>query len=204
MGLYRCLPYLVQSGMGAGKTLTELESERSSVIGARCWLAVSTSSRPSPHFLSVVSAQRPSRKANAQVYKSEFEMAFNLGRPGLFSAEDTIRHGREFLLHPLTNAADARLVAVCELLTLRMPMHQPFSLWPSMARIPDLDARIADANAQFVAWFAHWDEWFGESARSACSRLLIPGSIGSLPVDGNLADIRPPRRTPYQLLTRES
>lgn len=97
------------------------------------------------------------------MYKSEFEMAFNLGRPGLFSAEDTIRHGRAFLLHPLTNAADARLVAVCELLTLRMPMHQPFSLWPSTARIPDLDARIAEANAEFDAWFRHWDEWFGES-----------------------------------------
>lgn len=99
------------------------------------------------------------------MYKSEFEMAFNLGRPGLFSAEDTIRHGRAFLLHPLTNAADARLVAVCELLTLRMPMHQPFSLWPSTARIPDLDARIADANAEFDAWFAHWDEWFGEAGQ---------------------------------------
>lgn len=91
-------------------------------------------------------------------------MAFNLGRPGLFSAEDTIRHGRAFLLHPLTNSADARLVAVCELLTLRMPMHQPFSLWPSTARIPDLDARIAEANAEFDTWFKHWDEWFGEFA----------------------------------------
>lgn len=40
MGLYRCLPYLVQSGMGVGKSSSELESERSSVIGARCWLAV--------------------------------------------------------------------------------------------------------------------------------------------------------------------
>lgn len=43
MGLYRCLPYLVQSGMGAGKSAAELENERQSVIGARCWLAVSLS-----------------------------------------------------------------------------------------------------------------------------------------------------------------
>lgn len=49
MGLYRCLPYLVQSGMGAGKTASELESERSSVIGARCWLAVSTASMYPTH-----------------------------------------------------------------------------------------------------------------------------------------------------------
>lgn len=41
MGLYRCLPYLMQSGMGAGKSAAELENERQSVIGARCWLAVS-------------------------------------------------------------------------------------------------------------------------------------------------------------------
>lgn len=88
-------------------------------------------------------------------------MAFNLGRPGLFSAEDTIRSGREFLRHPLTNLADARLVAVCELLTLRMPMHQPFSLCPSTARVVDLDERIADANDRFDMWYAHWDEWYG-------------------------------------------
>jgi hypothetical protein len=40
MGLYRCLPYLSQTGMGAGKSAAELADERPLVVGARLWLAV--------------------------------------------------------------------------------------------------------------------------------------------------------------------
>ena len=40
MGLYRCLGYLVQTGMGAGKSAEQLEAERYLVVGARVWLAV--------------------------------------------------------------------------------------------------------------------------------------------------------------------
>jgi hypothetical protein len=41
MGLYRCLPYLAETGMGAGKDVQALEEERSLVVGARVWIAVS-------------------------------------------------------------------------------------------------------------------------------------------------------------------
>lgn len=105
-------------------------------------------------------------------------MAFNLGRPALFAAEDTIKHCRWFLEHPLSIQSDVRLVSTCELLTLRsgspvprvthlthsVPMHQPFSIWPSATRIPDIDDRIQEANDSFVTWFKHWDEHFSESA----------------------------------------
>jgi hypothetical protein len=40
MGLYRCLPQLVKTGMGAYKSPTDLEKDRPLVIGARVWLAV--------------------------------------------------------------------------------------------------------------------------------------------------------------------
>lgn len=40
MGLYRCLPYLAQTGMGAGKDAQGLEEERGLVVGARVWIAV--------------------------------------------------------------------------------------------------------------------------------------------------------------------
>lgn len=40
MGLWRCLPYLVQTGMGAGKTEEELAEERPLVVGARVWLTI--------------------------------------------------------------------------------------------------------------------------------------------------------------------
>lgn len=41
MGLYRCIPFLLETGMGIGKTEAELQEERPLVVGARCWLAVS-------------------------------------------------------------------------------------------------------------------------------------------------------------------
>lgn len=40
MCLWRCLPWLALTGMGAGKTPEELKEERSLVIGARIWLTV--------------------------------------------------------------------------------------------------------------------------------------------------------------------
>lgn len=40
MGLYRCLPQLVKTGMGAYKSPADLEKDRPLVIGARVWLAV--------------------------------------------------------------------------------------------------------------------------------------------------------------------
>jgi hypothetical protein len=41
MGLYRCLPYLIRTGMGRGKHAAQLEKERPVVVGARVWMAVS-------------------------------------------------------------------------------------------------------------------------------------------------------------------
>lgn len=89
-------------------------------------------------------------------------MAFNLGRPALFSAEDTIKHCREFLSHPLAIQTDSRLVAACELLTLRMPLHQPFSIWPSAMRVPNLDEMIQEATEAYATWFKYWEEYYEE------------------------------------------
>jgi hypothetical protein len=41
MGLYRCLPLLVQGGMGKGKTKEGLRQEWGLVVGTRVWLTVS-------------------------------------------------------------------------------------------------------------------------------------------------------------------
>ncbi len=98
-------------------------------------------------------------------------MAFNLGRPALFAAEDTITHARRFLEHPLAIRTDSRLVATCQLLTHRLPLHQPFSIWPAATRIPDLDGRIESANAAYVAWFNEWDAYYeGREPKSSFLR----------------------------------
>lgn len=44
MGLYRCLPLLVQGGMGRGKSSVELQEEYPLVVGTRVWLTVSRNS----------------------------------------------------------------------------------------------------------------------------------------------------------------
>ncbi|KAL7424794.1 hypothetical protein Q5752_000478 [Cryptotrichosporon argae] len=144
MGLYRCLPYLAQTGMGAGKPAAELEDERPLVVGARLWLAL---------------------------YKTEYEMAYNLGRPALFSANETISKSRYFLEHPLSRQNDSRLVATCELLTLRASMHQPFSIWPAATRIADLDAKIRRADETYDEWLAHWESFYEKQGVPASSFL---------------------------------
>lgn len=55
-------------------------------------------------------------------------MAFNLGRPALFAAEDTIKYARKFLDHPLCIRTDSRLVATCQLLTHR---RKSKLMWPT-------------------------------------------------------------------------
>ena len=40
MGLYRCLPYLAQSGMGQNKTVDQIRADYPMVVGARVWLQV--------------------------------------------------------------------------------------------------------------------------------------------------------------------
>lgn len=45
MGLYRCLPLLVQGGMGRGKSPTQLREEYPLVVGTRVWLTVSSPQR---------------------------------------------------------------------------------------------------------------------------------------------------------------
>jgi hypothetical protein len=96
MGLYRCLPYLVETGMGHGKTPDELEAERNMVIGARVWIAL---------------------------HKLTFEMAYNHGRPlQMTDDHDTMALARKLLSHPLSRISDSRLVASSELLALRGEM----------------------------------------------------------------------------------
>jgi hypothetical protein len=102
-------------------------------------------------------------------------MAFNLGRPALFAAEETIRFAREFLEHPLAIATDSRLVAACELLTHRcayydlrgekyltqllVPLHQPFAILPNTSSITDLDEKLKQFEAKHQEWYRHWDAY---------------------------------------------
>nr|XP_031860933.1 uncharacterized protein CI109_003660 [Kwoniella shandongensis]KAA5528005.1 hypothetical protein CI109_003660 [Kwoniella shandongensis] len=137
LGLYKCLPYLIESDMGAGKTPEEIEMERPVVVGARVWLTL---------------------------FKLEYEMSFAYGRPGLFSQENITKNARQLLRHPLSLPTDARLVASCESLAWRMPLHQPIALAPSNSLLtftfPDLDDKLRDLNRNLNEWYEYWDDYF--------------------------------------------
>lgn len=89
-------------------------------------------------------------------------MSFNLGRPALFAAEDTLSDCRRLLEHPLAIPTDSRLVAACELLTLRLSIHRLFSIWAPTATVPNLDERIEESNATYSDWFKYWDQYYSE------------------------------------------
>ncbi|CAD6587362.1 MAG: hypothetical protein TREMPRED_004729 [Tremellales sp. Tagirdzhanova-0007] len=162
MGLYRCLGYLLQTNMGIGKSAEQLEAERYLVVGARVWLAI---------------------------YKMEYEMSYNFGRPAFFAGQESIAHCRRLLDHPLAVKTDSRLVAACELLTLRGELHyfssasfpdrlpvgiqQPFSIWPTVD-IPNLDEKIKQANIAYEAWERDWDEYYVITQR--CHAILTTNS----------------------------
>ncbi|GMK58668.1 hypothetical protein CspeluHIS016_0601100 [Cutaneotrichosporon spelunceum] len=133
MGLYRCLPHLVRTGMGAGATGTGgLEAERPLVVGARVWLAVC---------------------------KAEYEMAFNQGRPLLIGEESSVALARRLLDHPLSTREDSRLVAACELLAGRQRSHLAWSGTPGVS-LEAAAAEIAADNAFFDAWHADWMAYY--------------------------------------------
>ena len=124
MALYRCLPLLAQSGMGSGKKGVQLKEDFHLVVGARIWLTVSSSFSlrgfAGIELRRVFSCTRWSLSASLDERSLLMgRMAFNLGRPTLFAGEESIRHSRAFLSHPLSVQNDSRLVAICELLTVR-------------------------------------------------------------------------------------
>ncbi|KAK8866058.1 hypothetical protein IAR55_001209 [Kwoniella newhampshirensis] len=139
LGLYKCLPYLLESGMGVGKTPEEIENERPVVVGARVWLTL---------------------------FKLEYEMSFAYGRPGLFSSESTIKNARKLLKHPLSLPTDARLVSSCESLAWRMPLHQPVALAPSNSMntfsLPDMDDKLRQVNRNLNECYEYWDDYFAQ------------------------------------------
>ncbi|EIW72511.1 hypothetical protein TREMEDRAFT_41800 [Tremella mesenterica DSM 1558] len=157
MGLYRCLPYLAQNGMGAGKTPDQIREDYPLVVGARMWLAVSR-------------------------MKLTSRMAFNMGRPALFAGEETIRHSRQFLEHPLSISTDARLVSSSELLTLRLPLHQPYSILPASASMPGLDEKLIESRRKVDEWYTYWEQYFVERGVPATDLLrenIVTGRCGT-------------------------
>ncbi|WVF70335.1 hypothetical protein IAT40_005125 [Kwoniella sp. CBS 6097] len=157
LGLHKCLPSLVESGMGSGKADKDIEGDRPMVAGARVWLTLS---------------------------KMEYETSFAYGQPGLFCAEVLLRDMRELLRHPLSLPTDARLVSSCESLLMRVPLHQPFALAPNNAAqpFPGMDAKLREVNRAILEWYEYWDAYYarnGVPKEHFLRETMITGAAGS-------------------------
>jgi hypothetical protein len=106
MGINRSFIHLLRTGMGAKKSVEELEDERYLVVNSRVWFSVYQT-------LSV------SRLLTPQLYRLEHQMSYGLGRPAIIGEDETIHNCRRFLEHPLSLASDVRLVLSTELLAIR-------------------------------------------------------------------------------------
>ncbi|KAL1410526.1 hypothetical protein Q8F55_004539 [Vanrija albida] len=132
-GLYRCLPHLVSTGMGSRCVYAaDLDKDRPYLVGARVWLAI---------------------------LKSEYEMAFNHGRPLLVGDDPSIGLGRRLLDHPLALQTDSRLVAQCELIAGRQRRHLSFQD-PPQTTMAQTVAEIQKENEFFDSWFADWNSYY--------------------------------------------
>lgn len=155
MGLYRCLPYLAQSGMGQNKPVDQIRADYPMVVGARVWL---------------------------QLFRMDLEMAFNFGRPAFITGEITIRYARQFLEHPLSIPADARLSSSVELFTFRTGLYQPFSILPPSLALPDLDEKLMQARVLTNQWFTYWDQYLRDRGIPPTDLLrenLVTGRAGA-------------------------
>jgi hypothetical protein len=54
-------------------------------------------------------------------------MCINYGRPILCEGDESVKLGRLFLEHPLATVEDSRCVVICEIFSMREPLHRVLS-----------------------------------------------------------------------------
>ncbi|WWC61081.1 uncharacterized protein I303_103659 [Kwoniella dejecticola CBS 10117] len=130
MGINRSFLHLLRTGMGKGKSESDLEQERSLVVQSRTWLCL---------------------------YLMEHQMAYGTGRPAIIREDETIHQCRRLLEHPLSIPSDARLVSTVEMTALRSPLHIELTSAPDLPIAEGTLKRLKQANTDFDAWERYWD-----------------------------------------------
>ncbi|KIY45786.1 hypothetical protein FISHEDRAFT_48819 [Fistulina hepatica ATCC 64428] len=100
------------------------------------------------------------------LYLFEHQLSYGTGRPAILKDDDSIRHGRAILQHPLAVEDDMRLVSTVELMALRERINN--ALAPLDAPIRDSHFEsLRQANLEFHGWFATWDQAFSQKYEDA-------------------------------------
>ncbi|KAF9076108.1 hypothetical protein BDP27DRAFT_1313911 [Rhodocollybia butyracea] len=136
LSLHKAWPRLLRR-MNAKKA--SREDDRDLVIAARTWFCL---------------------------YLFEHQLSYGTGRPAVLKDDESIRHCRHLLQHPLAIEDDMRLVSTVELITLRERIHNALSNFDEPVKDTDFE-ELKKADISFRTWFATWDHAFSQKYEDA-------------------------------------
>ncbi|KAJ7225689.1 hypothetical protein GGX14DRAFT_640350 [Mycena pura] len=100
------------------------------------------------------------------LYLFEHQLSYGTGRPAVLKDDESIKHCRLLLQHPLAIEDDMRLVSTVELMALRERVHNALSPFDGPVKDEHFDElRRADLN--FRGWYATWDQAFSQKYEDA-------------------------------------
>ncbi|KAF7306766.1 Fungal-trans domain-containing protein [Mycena indigotica] len=100
------------------------------------------------------------------LYLFEHQLSYGTGRPAVLKDDESIKHCRLLLQHPLAIEDDMRLVSTVELMALRERVHNALSPFDGPVKDEHFEElRRADVN--FRSWYATWDQAFSQKYEDA-------------------------------------
>ncbi|KAJ6519653.1 hypothetical protein C8R45DRAFT_952252 [Mycena sanguinolenta] len=100
------------------------------------------------------------------LYLFEHQLSYGTGRPAVLKDDESIKHCRLLLQHPLAIEDDMRLVSTVELMALRERVHNALSPFEGPVKDEHFEElRRADVN--FRSWYATWDQAFSQKYEDA-------------------------------------
>ncbi|KAJ7706360.1 hypothetical protein B0H17DRAFT_1036885 [Mycena rosella] len=100
------------------------------------------------------------------LYLFEHQLSYGTGRPAVLKDDESIKHCRLLLQHPLAIEDDMRLVSTVELMALRERVHNALSPFEGPVKDEHFEElRRADMN--FRSWYATWDQAFSQKYEDA-------------------------------------
>ena len=140
LGCHDAFSRLLATGMGAGKTPDELETERDLVVRARTGFVL---------------------------FNFDCQSHFGNGRAPIVPVDEAIVRCQELLSHPLSIETDLKVVSTTELMTIRAKYHKELAKTKEEVTIDAATISIiGQANEEVNAWYRKWAEISSQSSVS--------------------------------------
>ncbi|KAK7468717.1 hypothetical protein VKT23_003220 [Stygiomarasmius scandens] len=100
------------------------------------------------------------------LYLFEHQLSYGTGRPAVLKEDESVRHCRLLLQHPLAVEDDMRLVSTVELIMIRERIHNALSPFDEPVKDSDFE-ELRRADDLFRRWYATWDQAFSQKYEDA-------------------------------------